>query len=104
MTQPPGFTHPSMPHHACKLKKALYGLKQAPRAWFSRLSAKLLELGFTGSKSNTSLFILNTSTVKVFVLVFVDDVLVTGSHEHAISTLIQQLQCDFAVKNPGELS
>jgi len=88
-----------MPHHACELKKALYGLKQAPRAWFSRLSAKLLELGFIGSKS--SLFILKTSTVKVFVLVFVYDVLVTGSHEHAISTLIQQLQCDFAVKNLG---
>jgi hypothetical protein len=34
MTQPPGFSHPSLPDHVCKLQKALYGLKQAPRAWF----------------------------------------------------------------------
>jgi hypothetical protein len=32
MDQPPSFTHPSYPHHVCKLQKALYGLKQAPRA------------------------------------------------------------------------
>lgn len=57
MSQPPGFTHPHYPHHVCKLRKALYGLKQAPRAWFSRLSTRLLELGFHGSKSDTSLFI-----------------------------------------------
>ena len=42
MTQPPGFQHPSLPLHLCKLNKALYGLKQAPRAWFARLTGKLL--------------------------------------------------------------
>jgi hypothetical protein len=30
MSQPPGFSHPSLPNHVCKLQKALYGLKQAP--------------------------------------------------------------------------
>jgi hypothetical protein len=57
MTQPPGFVHPSYPHHVCHLRKALYGLKQAPRAWYSRLSTRLLDLGFKGCKSDTSLFI-----------------------------------------------
>ena len=55
MHQPPGYSHPSFPNHVCKLKKALYGLKQAPRAWFSRLSTRLIELGFHGSLSDTSL-------------------------------------------------
>jgi transposase InsO family protein len=48
MSQPPGFAHPQYPNYVCKLQKALYGLKQAPRAWFSRLSTRLLALGFKG--------------------------------------------------------
>ena len=55
MHQPPRYSYPSFPHHVCKLKKALYGLKQAPRAWFSWLSTRLIELGFHGSLSDTSL-------------------------------------------------
>ena len=56
MKQPPGFVDPTLPHYVCKLDKSLYGLKQAPRTWFSRLSAKLRDLGFHGSKADTSLF------------------------------------------------
>ena len=55
MHQPPRYSYPSFPHHVCKLKKALYGLKQAPRACFSWLSTRLIELGFHGSLSDTSL-------------------------------------------------
>jgi hypothetical protein len=60
MTQPPGFIHPQFRHHVCKLHKVLYGLKQATRAWFSRLSDRLLELGFLSSHSDSSLFICRT--------------------------------------------
>jgi histone deacetylase 1/2 len=49
MRQPPGYTHSRFPHYVCKLDKALYGLKQAPRAWYSRLSTKLITLGFRPS-------------------------------------------------------
>jgi histone deacetylase 1/2 len=53
MRQPPGFEDKNVPSYVCKLDKALYGLKQAPRAWYSRLSSKLLDLGFVSSKSDT---------------------------------------------------
>jgi hypothetical protein len=56
MGQLPGYVHKTMPHHICKLDKALYGLKQAPRACYSRLSTKLISLGFKSSKVDTSLF------------------------------------------------
>lgn len=59
MSQPPSFVNAMHPNAVCLLKKALYGLKQAPRAWLHRLSSCLLELGFQGSKSDSSLFIFN---------------------------------------------
>jgi histone deacetylase 1/2 len=59
MQQPPCFEDTSKPGYVCKLDKALYGLKQAPRAWYSRLSKKLITLGFQASKANTSLFFYN---------------------------------------------
>jgi hypothetical protein len=101
MTQPPGFVHPSFPNHICRLHKAIYGLKQTPRAWFSRLSQRLLALGFHGSKSDTSLFIHNSDTELIFFLIYVDDIIVIGNNKHSIARLIQALQADFALKDLG---
>ena len=91
MAQPLGFIHPTYPHHVCKLQKTLYGLKQAPRAWFSRLNNKLLKMGFMGSKSNSSLFIYKSANLILYVLVYVDNIIVTGSNSHAIHRLINYL-------------
>jgi hypothetical protein len=104
MAQPPGFQHPQHPHALCKLKKAIYGLKQAPRAWFSRLSSFLLELGFTGSKSDSSLFMLKTASVQLFALVYLDDIILTGSNSAALDHLIHTLSAEFPVKDLGDLS
>ena len=79
MKQPPGYESLEFPNYVCKLDKAIYGLKQAPRAWYSRLSAKLLKLGFVASKLDTSLFIYKHSGVTLYMLVYVDDIIVTGS-------------------------
>jgi histone deacetylase 1/2 len=103
MKQPPGFEDPKLPHHICKLDKALYGLKQAPRAWFSKLSSKLHSLGFIASKANTSLFIYNKSGITIFVLIYVDDIIVIRSSDHAISALLRDLSGDFALKDLGDL-
>lgn len=72
MEQPLGFVDPKQPNLVCKLHKSLYGLKQAPRVWFEKLRNVLLTLGFISTRSNQSLFI-----HKIFVLVYVDDILVT---------------------------
>jgi hypothetical protein len=103
MTQPPGYNHPQLPNHICKLRKAIYGLKQAPRAWFSRLSNHLLALGFHSSKSDSSLFICRTDTIKIYVLIYVDDIIITSSSSVAIAQLLLSLQADFAVKDLGSL-
>jgi histone deacetylase 1/2 len=103
MKQPPGFENSQTPHFICKLDKALYGLKQAPRAWFSRLSNKLYSLGFVPSKADTSLFLFNKSGIIIYVLIYVDDIIVTSSSDKAIGALLHDLRNDFALKDLGPL-
>jgi hypothetical protein len=97
MHQPPGFEDKSKPNFMCKLDRALYGLN-APRAWYSRLSTKLLDLGFQASKADTSLFFFNDKAVTVFVLVYVDDIIVASSTEKATGPLLQELNKEFALR------
>jgi hypothetical protein len=63
----------------CKLDKALYGLKQTPRAWYFHLSSKLQSISFCVSKADTSLFFYNKGGVTIFMLIYVDDIVVASS-------------------------
>ncbi|KAM1079012.1 hypothetical protein ACFX2B_013622 [Malus domestica] len=102
MHQPPGFEDATKPHHVCHLHKSLYGLKQAPRAWYEKLHGALVSLGFTGSQNDHSLFIKKDPHL-VFVLVYVDDILVTGPSSAACQTVIKKLSSLFPVKDLGPL-
>jgi hypothetical protein len=103
MKQPPVFENPHTPHFICKLDKALYGLKQAPRAWFAWLSIKLTALGFVPSKADTSLFLYDKPVVAIYVLIHVNDIIVTSSSDDAITALLHDLRADFALKDLGPL-
>ncbi|BBN68591.1 hypothetical protein Prudu_489S000400 [Prunus dulcis] len=102
MHQPPGFSDPNFPNHVCQLKKSLYGLKQAPRAWFDKLFQALKSLGFTQSSSDASLFVLKVP-VLVIVLVYVDDILVSGPDSSVCNLFIKKLSSLFPVKDLGPL-
>ena len=106
MKQPSGFVDPTRPTHLCKLHKALYGrLKQAPRAaWFTRISSVLQEIGFTPNKSDTSLFIRRTGKGCIYLLIYVDDIIVTGSDSSGISEIIEYLSKRFDLKDLGALT
>ena len=88
----------------CKLKKSLYGLKQAPRQWFSKLSSALMTFGFTQSKTDYSLFVKSVGQKFTAILVYVDDLLITGNDESEIQLLKSQLSSTFHMKDLGELS
>lgn len=103
MAQPPGFSDSDRPSHVCRLKKAIYGLKQAPRAWYSELKTFLLQSGFYNSLADKSLFILKQNATFVYVLVYVDDILVTGSNPVAIQNVISSLATRFSIKDMGNL-
>lgn len=103
MKQPPGFIDPKHPEYICKLDKSLYGLKQAPRAWFSRLSSTLIQLGFIASKADVSLFIFNKEDIRMYILIYVDDIIIISSSPSAIEKFLAQLRRHFAVKDLGAL-
>lgn len=103
MEQPPGFINNRFPDHVCLLKKALYGLKQAPCAWFNKLSSTLLHLGFIASQVDHSLFVFHTSTICLFLLIYVDDIILTGNNIPAINRLIKSPKLEFVVKDLGPL-
>lgn len=92
MLQPPGYADKTHPSYVCKLDKALYGLKQAPRAWYARLCQRLESLGFQASKADTSLFYYDKNDYTMFVLVYVDDIIVASSSSQATDALLKDLQ------------
>ncbi|KAJ4762199.1 Gag/pol [Rhynchospora pubera] len=103
MSQPRGFVDSTFPDHVCLLHKSLYGLKQAPRAWFHKLSNALVGYGFKPSSYDPSLFIYNRNNHRLMVLVYVDDILVTGDDSHQISACIADLKAQFAIKDLGQI-
>ncbi|KAD6118667.1 hypothetical protein E3N88_09938 [Mikania micrantha] len=104
MTQPQGFVDPNKPDHVCLLHKSLYGLKQAPRVWFQRLTTALQALGFQGSQTDPSLFVYSRHGTLLYMLIYVDDIILTGNNDHAIDTVVHNLSREFAIQDMGALS
>ncbi|PKU63414.1 Retrovirus-related Pol polyprotein from transposon TNT 1-94 [Dendrobium catenatum] len=101
MRQPKGFEDASHPNHVCHLRKAIYGLRQAPRQWYTTFTTHLLHLGFQHSQADPSLLLLHKDQIHIYLLVYVDDILITGNNTKAIDDLIAQLQSKFTMKDLG---
>eukprot|EP00253_Pinus_taeda_P004489 PITA_04489 len=83
-----------------RLKEALYGLKQAPRAWYARMDAYLQRIGFTKSSANPNLYIKVIDGEPVIILLYVDDLLLTGV-EGQIEECKKPLAAKFDMKDLG---
>ena len=103
MTQPTGFQDRTCPNHVCLLHKSLYGLKHAPRAWFERFTSYLFTLGFVASTADPSLFIRSVGSSLTYLLLYVDDIIVTGPDYLYISVLKNQLALEFKISDLGPL-
>ena len=94
MEQPPGFVAQGEYGLVCKLHRSLYGLKQSPRAWFGKLSHVVRMFGLKRSEADHSVFYCHTSPEKcVYLIVYVDDIVITGND----TTKITQLKSAYSV-------
>ncbi|KAF2322645.1 hypothetical protein GH714_026508 [Hevea brasiliensis] len=81
-----------------------YGLKQAPQAWYSEIRDYLFSLGFKMSNSDHCLFICSTAGVTLYLVVYVDDLIVTGNDIKFINQFISKLGHRFSIKDLGSLN
>jgi hypothetical protein len=102
-SQPTGFVDADRPDLVCSLNWSLYDLKQAPRAWYSRFASYLASIGFVEAKSDTSLFIYRRGDDTVYLLLYVDDIVLTASTADLLHRTIVALQREFAMKDLGPL-
>lgn len=102
--QPTGFVDTARPDAVCLLDKSLYGLRQAPRAWFTRFAEFVVKLGFWATRSDSSLFVLRRGHDVAYLLLYVDDIVLTGSNNMLLQDIVDRLRGEFAVKDMGELS
>ncbi|KAL0641513.1 hypothetical protein Bca4012_102924 [Brassica carinata] len=86
-----------------RLKKAIYGLKQSPRAWYRKLSTTLNGRGFRKSELDHTLFTLVGPSGIIVVLVYVDDLIITGSDKAGIKATKEFLKSVFDIKDLGEM-
>jgi hypothetical protein len=98
--QPQGFEVLGRESHVCLLRKALYGLKQAPRAWYSRIDAYLLQMGFEKSEADPNLYYIIRGEDTLILILYVDDLFITGA-EHLIVDCKQGLASEFEMKDIG---
>ena len=104
MQLPPVYHLTDKPNQVCKLKKALYGLKQSPRAWFGRFTKAMIELKYHQARGDHALFIKHNAVGKTTILlVYVDDILITGGDTDEIQRLITALSRQFEMKELGQL-
>lgn len=103
MKQPAGFIDQSKPDHVCLLHKSLYGLNQAPRAWFDKFSTFLLEFGFVCSKSDPSLFVYAHGKDLILLLLYVDDMVITGNSSQTHKRLLEALNQEFRMTYMGNM-
>jgi len=103
MSQPMGFQNQDHPEYVYKLRKALYGLKQAPRAWYGKIAEFLTYSGYSVTSADCSVCVKSVNTKLANVLVYVDDLIITGDCEEEIFLIKQNLSVRFQMKKLGQL-
>jgi hypothetical protein len=100
---PPGFETNQTNGKVLRLHRSLYGLKQSPRAWFDRFRQSMLKRGYLQSNADHTLFYKHATGKVAILIVYVDDIVITGDDFIEISHLKKYLAQEFEVKDLGRL-
>ena len=88
----------------CHLRRVLYGLKQAPQAWFAKFNSTISRLGYMASHYESALFLRRTDKGTILLLLYMDDMIITGNDLNGIQKLKNFLNQQFEMKDLGYLS
>ncbi|GKA12809.1 ribonuclease H-like domain-containing protein [Tanacetum coccineum] len=103
MHQPSGFVDSNHPEYVFHLQRSLYRLKQAPRASYQRFASFATRISFQHSKTDTSLFIFHHGSDIAYLLLYVDDIILTASSTVLLQRIIDMLHSEFAMTDLGSL-
>ncbi|KAM3210839.1 hypothetical protein ACQJBY_064630 [Aegilops geniculata] len=87
----------------CRLRRSLYGLKQAPRAWFERFASVVTAAGFLPSDHDPALFVHTSPRGRTLLLLYVDDMIITGDDLDYIAFVKARLRDQFLMTDLGPL-
>ena len=100
LVQPPGYEVEGQEDKMYRFWKALYGLKQEPCAWYNRIDTYLLDNGFDKCDSEPTLYIKERND-KILIVVYVDDLIFTGSDDFLIADIKQVMKNEFEMTDLG---
>uniref|UniRef100_A0A2N9I4J9 Integrase catalytic domain-containing protein n=1 Tax=Fagus sylvatica TaxID=28930 RepID=A0A2N9I4J9_FAGSY len=104
MQQPEGFQMKGKEHMVCKLNKSIYGLKQASRQWYLKFDEIVTSLGFIENKIDQCIYLKISGSKFIFLVLYVDDVLLASSDLNLLHETKQHLSKTFDMKDLGEAS
>jgi hypothetical protein len=103
MEQPPGYVDQTHPNLVCRLKKALYSLKQTLKACSDKVSQYFVTSGFKTSNANFALYVKKIGHGIIIIIIYVDDLIITGNSDTYIFDLKKLLKQKFEMKDLREL-
>jgi hypothetical protein len=102
MHQPEGFIVEGKEDHVCQLRRSLYGLKQSPRQWYKRFDSFMIRHGYTRSSYDSCVYYRQLADGSfVYLLLYVDDMLIAAKSMLEIKRLKSLLGDEFEMKDLG---
>ncbi|GLJ30903.1 hypothetical protein SUGI_0614950 [Cryptomeria japonica] len=98
--QPDGFALSEDKDMVCKLHKASYGLKKEPRAWFERLHAHMIKIGFQRTSEDNNIYLKTEGDKMLIAEVFVDDI-IFGGNDNMSMTFADEMKEEFEMSLIG---
>ena len=95
MKQPEGFIVKGKKEQVCKLKKSLYSLKQSPRMWYQKFDTYIQGLRFVRSKADHCVYYKQVGKHFIYVVLYIDDMLLVGNNMEVIKEVKTQLSSKF---------
>ncbi|KAH0813995.1 hypothetical protein GEV33_008796 [Tenebrio molitor] len=87
----------------CKLNRSLYDLKQAPRVWNERFDTFVKGIHFKQSPHDCCLYIKIQNGTKIYLLLYVDDIILAGDDKTTLDQVTAALKREFSMSDLGEL-